>query len=130
MLHTGAGRMKRPACTGLDCEPEKWGLSLSERLLHRPLAHHGDEMRAVLGRGVQIVVEAVGLHLDARYGLGRELGAERLFHLRLPEAAGAGAADADAHVARAEVGDEHTDQREARRRVAELLIVAALRCLE
>src|SRR5256885_2376304 len=87
-------------------------------------------MRAVLGRSMQIVVEAVGLHLDARYRLGRELGRQRLLHLGLAERARARAGDADAYVARAEVGDEYADQREARGRIPELHVRAALRDLE
>src|SRR5947207_8698120 len=87
-------------------------------------------MCAVLGRSMQIVVEAVGLYLDARYCLGREFGRQRLLHLGLAEGARTGAGDADAHSARAEIGDVDTDQREARRGVPELHVGATLRDLE
>src|SRR5438105_3728316 len=87
-------------------------------------------MRAVFGRGVEVVVETVGLYLDVRHGLRRELGGEGLLHFGLAESAGTGASHADAHVARAEIGDEHAYQGKTGSRVPKLHVGAALRDLE
>ena len=55
--------------------------------------------------------------------------AERRFHLGDAEDAGAGAGHRDAHPA-AGAGDEHADDRIARSRVAEFLIIRGLRFSE
>src|SRR5258706_771206 len=85
---------------------------LPDVLFHRgfdsPPGHHGDEVRPVVGLGMQVRVETFLRHGDVRHRLGRELRGERFFHRRHAEYARTGAGHRDAHV-RAEVGDEHTD---------------------
>src|SRR6266536_2189549 len=81
--------------------------------------HYRDEVRTIVGLRVQIGVEAFLRNLDVRHRLGRELRGERFFHLRHPKRARAGSGHRHAH-ARTEIGDEHADDRVARRRVLEL----------
>src|SRR5258708_11484960 len=86
---------------------------LLQSSLHGALRHNGDEVRAVFGAGVQVVVQSVGLDLDARHRLRRELRRERLFHIRLAESAPSRAAHSDPRAA-PDIGDEDADDRKAR----------------
>src|SRR5712671_5872673 len=92
---------------------------LFHRGFDRALGHNRDQVRPVVGLGVQVRVEALLRYRDVRHRLGRELRRESFLHRGHAEYARGGARHRDAHT-RAEVGDETSDDGVARGRVLEL----------
>src|SRR5438067_3194995 len=91
--------------------------------------HHVDEVGAIFGAGVDVGVEAVILDRDVLDRIRAEGFRERRLHFRQPEHARAGASHRDPDAA-ARTRHVHADDRVARGRVAEFLVVARIRLRE
>src|SRR5690349_12642197 len=96
-----------------DCGAPGWSASACR--VDGTSCKHGDEVRPILGRRVQVAVETFGAHGRGFRRCGRETLGERLLELARAEDARTSAGDSDANAAR-RLRDEHADEREARRR--------------